>query len=278
MALICGLSSVFSWCRCDGSFQIRHEDKSGRVILELGCDMRCFSHMFFEKWCVSMIFMIFMIYESYDSWDEYNINYYLYLYTYTQMWCDAVFCAWPRCRDLGRGFDLAEMLELVRNFRPCRCGSESKRSIDVCHIWSYMCHVYIYIHILWAYMIIYMRSHDVFLLLMRRNSEIPLALNPRNCNFRAWGRAWPRALLSLQRRSFSVEFPVFSLVNQIQGKTYKIERQDISRTHMGNWQCPMLPSCHCSLTSCQSGVSKCLSLTQSCEIFSVSISSSSKKY
>ena len=64
----------------------------------------------------------FMIYESYDSWDEYNINYYLYLYTYIQMWCDALFCA-PRCRDLGRGFDLAEMLELVRNFRPCRRGS-----------------------------------------------------------------------------------------------------------------------------------------------------------
>lgn len=49
MGLICGKSSVFSGCRCDGSFQIRHEDKSGRVILELGCDMRCFFTHVFEK-------------------------------------------------------------------------------------------------------------------------------------------------------------------------------------------------------------------------------------
>ena len=218
------------------------------------------------------------------------------------MWCDAVFCA-PRCRDLGRGFDLAEMLELVRNFRPCRRGSPECVAFLPRDLWdlkwvktinrcmSYMCHIcamYTYTMSIYDHM----KSHDAFASDANWNSEIPLASNPRNCeispifpcNFRAWGRAWPRALLSLQRRSIRSTCQRIPRqdIQDIQDR--KAERQKGKTYHPRTWEidnaqcCHLAISCHCSLTSCQSGVSKCLSLTQSCEIFSVSISSSSKKH
>ena len=83
---------------------------------------------------------------------------------------------------------------------------------------SYTCHVYI------LYMIIHdhIRSYDVYDLydayefrnssdFESRNCWTSLNFSDFPCNFRAWGRAWPRALLSLQRRSIRSSFVLLKI-------------------------------------------------------------------
>lgn len=167
-----------------------------------------------------------------------------------------MFCA-PRCRDLGRGFDLAEMLELVRNFRPCRRGSESKRSIDVCHICSYICAMYtytmsIYDHI-WNHMMFFL-----LLMLIEIQKFHWLRTHEIAKNFRAWGRAWPRALLSLQRRSIrSLLFVFFPT-----GK--KLPKQDIQDRkvsyHAHTWEIDNAQCCHLAIVAWQAARVECPSV------------------
>ena len=113
----------------------QREERQGDLGIGLWHEV-LFTHVFWKVMCFHDFheFHDFMIYESYDSWDEYNINYYLYFYTYTQMWCECgVLCAtmsrpgpWLRFgRDAGAGAKLSP----VSPWSPVLCFSHSTSEI-----------------------------------------------------------------------------------------------------------------------------------------------------
>ena len=166
------------------------------------------------------------------------------------MWCECgVLCPtmsrpgpWLRFgRDAGAGAKLSPVSPLV----------VSQNEINRCM--PYMCHICAHVYIYYEH--IYDHIYKSLMMFFAsdanwnfRNSIGFESLLRFSMLLQGMGPGpWPRALLSLQRRSLRGRF--FSLVKKFQCKTYKIGKvsyQNHART-WEDWQCPMLPSCHCSL-------------------------------